>query len=308
MHNQNKMKKFLPIALLLACTLVMASCRAEQTTAPKTPFTKDNLLAWCIVPYDAKARNAEERGRMLRELGFTKYVYDWRERHLAAFEAELQAIKRYGIKLEGVWFWVDGGGELLERNHWHILETLRQNEVSTTLWVSFNPSFFENLSAAEKFEKGVRAVREIRRIAAEAGCKIALYNHGDWFGDPRHQIEIIKALQAKDIGLVYNFHHAHEQIAEFPLLLQDMQPYLWAVNLNGMRAAGPKILPLGEGDHELEMLRVLRASNFAGSIGILGHVEEEDARVVLERNLAGLQTLLEKLGDKEALRTYRIGL
>lgn len=296
-------------ALLFACLLGIFSCRTSKPAPAKTLFAKDNLLAWCIVPYDAKSRNAEARARMLHELGFTKFVYDWREQHLATFDEELQALKRHGVKLEGVWFWVDGGGgELLDRNHWHILETLRQNDMHTTLWVSFNPRFFENISDAERLAKAARAVSEIRRIAAEAGCKIALYNHGDWFGDPHHQIEIINALQTKDIGLVYNFHHAHDQIAQFPQLLQAMQPYLWTVNLNGMRAAGPKILPLGEGESELDMLRALRESQFKGSIGILGHVEEEDARVVLERNLAGLQALLAKLGDEEALRTYRVGL
>ncbi len=306
--NRLAVQKELSVALSFACLLGIFACRASKPATTKTLFAKDNLLAWCIVPYDAQARNAEERARMLRELGFTKFVYDWRAQHLPTFDEELQALKRHGIKLEGVWFWVDGGGELLDRNHWHILETLRQNDMHITLWVSFNPRFFENISDAQKLAKAVRAVREIRRIAAEAGCKIALYNHGDWFGDPRHQVEIIDALQAKDIGLVYNFHHAHEQIAQFSLLLQSMQPYLLTVNLNGMRAAGPKILPLGEGESELDMLRALRASSFKGSIGILGHVEEEDARVVLERNLAGLQALLAKLGDDEALRTYRVGL
>jgi hypothetical protein len=40
---------------------------------------------------------------------------------------------------------------------------------------------------------------------------------------------------------------------------------------------------------------LFKDSGFNGTIGILGHVEDEDARVVLERNLSGLQALLKKL-------------
>jgi hypothetical protein len=36
-------------------------------------------------------------------------------------------------------------------------------------------------------------------------------------------------------GLVYNFHHAHHQIHNFPALVEMMLPWLWTVNLNGLK-------------------------------------------------------------------------
>ena len=33
-------------------------------------FERDNLAAWCIVPFDAKKRGPEERAAMLERLGF----------------------------------------------------------------------------------------------------------------------------------------------------------------------------------------------------------------------------------------------
>ena len=83
-----------------------------------------------------------------------------------------------------------------------------------------------------------------------------------------------------------------------------MMPHLWTVNLNGMRKDGPKILTIGKGDRELEMLNILKASKFAGNIGIIGHLEEEDAKQVLARNLKGLKSLLLIMGDEAALSTY----
>src|SRR5215813_1508042 len=51
-------------------------------------FARDNLVAWCIVPFDSKKRGPEERAVMLKRLGFTRFAYDWRAEHVASFDAE----------------------------------------------------------------------------------------------------------------------------------------------------------------------------------------------------------------------------
>ena len=62
-----------------------------------------------------------------------------------------------------------------------------------------------------------------------------------------------------------------------------------------MRKRGPKIITLGQGNRELSMLKVIMESGYTGPLGILGHTEGEDIRVVLERNLEGLRQLKESL-------------
>ncbi len=66
-----------------------------------------------------------------------------------------------------------------------------------------------------------------------------------------------------------------------------------------------EIRTIGDGDRESELLKKLKASGFNGSIGIIGHTENEDVKVVLQRNLAGLKKLLREMGETEALRTYQ---
>ena len=78
-------------------------------------------------------------------------------------------------------------------------------------------------------------------------------------------------------------------------LLNLMMPYLNTVNINGMNAEGPKILTVGDGKSEKQMLSLLKASGFEGNIGIIGHLEEEDVRLVLERNIEGLEEIAENL-------------
>jgi hypothetical protein len=84
-------------------------------------------------------------------------------------------------------------------------------------------------------------------------------------------------------------------VDQFEAYLQKMLPYLSTININGMKVEGPKIITLGEGDRELEMLSIIRASGYSGPIGIIGHTEGEDIRVVLERNLKGLEALNKEL-------------
>ena len=91
---------------------------------------------------------------------------------------------------------------------------------------------------------------------------------------------------------------------DFDNILKVTRPYLTTVNLNGMKGEEFEIRTIGEGDRELELLKKLKASGFNGSIGIIGHTENEDVKVVLQRNLAGLKRLLGEMGETEALRTY----
>jgi sugar phosphate isomerase/epimerase len=268
-------------------------------------FAKQNLVAWCIVPYDKEKRTPEQRAKMLQELGIKKFAYDWRDEHLPSMAREIKTMQQANIGLKSVWFWVNGGsGQVLDKTNEFILETLKQQQVKTELWLSFNEQYFAGLTEAEKLKKAVMAVGYINKRAQEIGCTVMLYNHGDWFGEPANQIKIIKAVDNKNIGMVYNFHHAHQQVKNFPALLRQMKPYLTTVNINGMRTGGPKILPLGQGDLELQMLKDLKAVGYTGSVGIIGHTENEDVKLVLQENLNGLQRLLKTMGDTEALRTY----
>ncbi|HLT71748.1 MAG TPA: hypothetical protein VKZ75_03820 [Cyclobacteriaceae bacterium] len=295
------------ISIVAFCLFgLLAACGTEKESAGNAAlFEKDNLVAWCVVPFDSTERTPEERAQMLHELGFSKFAYDWRLKHLDSFTEEVNALKKNGIEMSSVWFWINGEpGKVIDDVNERILGMIRDNNIKTELWVSFNNSYFEGLDDEGKLDKAVSAVRYIRDRAQELGCTVALYNHGDWFGEPGNQVKIIEKLGTGDVSIVYNFHHARHQVERFPELLQMMMPYLSTINLNGMRPDGPMILPLGQGDLELGMLKTLKASGYDGAIGILGHVEDADVRVILDGNLQGLKSLLGEMGETEALATY----
>lgn len=298
-------KPALSIPSLFFILIIFSCSSGGKNSSNANLFTKDNLIAWCVVPFDSAERTPEERAQMLEDLGFKKFAYDWRLKHLPTFGDEINALKKHGIELTSVWLWIDTDStEIFDEANKKLLEIIKQNNVKTDFWLGFSNKHFEGLSDDAKLEKAVASVSYIQNRAKELGCTVSLYNHGDWFGEPENQVRIIEKMGAKDVGIVYNFHHAHLQIKEFPQLLQKMLPYLNTVNLNGMKVEGPKIMTIGEGDEELEMLKTLKAAGYNGALGIISHIETEDAKVVLERNINGLKSLLETMGEDNVLATY----
>ena len=289
------------------CILLLAFVTHGLSAQTKSVFSRDNLVAWCVVPFDKMERSPAQRAEMLKNLGFTKFAYDWRAKHVASLPEEINALKKNGIALSAVWIWVEpqASGNVLDSLNEEIFRIIKSHNVKTDFWIGFSNNNFKDLNDDAKMAKAVSSVKYLEKRASDMGCTISLYNHGDWFGEPENMIRIIENTGSKNIGIVYNFHHGHEQTAEFPQLVKKMLPYLRTVNINGMKVEGPKILTVGEGDLELKMLQTLQASGYKGTIGIIGHTEGEDIEKVLQRNLRGLRTVLTKLNDQQALKTFR---
>lgn len=283
---------------LLVALALAVSAPALRAEPPKDIFARDNLVAWCIVPFDARKRGPAERVEMLKQLGFKKYAYDWRAEHLPTFDEEVGLLKKAGIELTAVWFPANLGDDAKK-----LLAVIEKHKVTPQLWVMFPDPPGTDREA--KILAAAKALRPVAEAADKLGCKLALYNHGGWPGEPENQIAVIEALKLKNVGLVYNQHHGHDHLDRFPELLKTIKPHLLALNLNGMvkegEKAGKKILPLGAGTLDPELLKIIRDSGYAGPVGILGHTQD-DAAERLADNLDGLAWLKAKLDGKDAAR------
>jgi sugar phosphate isomerase/epimerase len=276
----------------LGLLILLQACNTQQANKSDMIYHKENLLAWCIVPFDANERSPAERAAMLKELGIPAMAYDYRDRHIPFFSEEILALEKEGIRLDAVWLWVDPRYEELPgKANRAIMDILEESGVKTELWMGIPEQAFGDGDDEAKLAEAVKIAGRMLEEAEKIGCTLALYNHGGWFGEPENQVRIIEALGSEKLRIVYNFHHGHLQMDRFEELMDLMLPYLSVINLNGMRKGGPKIMTLGEGDRELEMLRIIRDSGYRGPIGIIGHTEGEDIRPVLERNLKGLEKL-----------------
>ena len=317
-----------PLAPLLASILVavLAGSATAQEKAPTTRpapdgasaarrlFARENLVAWCIVPFDSARRGPEDRAAMLERLGFRRFAYDWRPEHIPTFDAEIAALKRRGIKLEA--FWVAPGE--LNRESRLILDTLAKHGVEADLWALLDLGA-DRVAGDEQRRRVDAASARLKPLAVAARaarCRVALYNHGGWFGEPENQLAILDRLRADgltNVGVVYNLHHGHDQVGRLAAILAKLGPHLFALNLNGMDPGGDrvgrKILPLGQGSLDLDLMKTIVASGYRGPIGILGHTQD-DAEERLRDNLDGLDWLVPQLdgspaGPRPTPRTFR---
>lgn len=253
---------------------------------------REQLVAWCIVPFDASQRGPRERASMLRDLGLTRLAYDWREEHVPSWDDELDALQAADIELTAFWC----NSTLSPRENpgvQRIVEFLERRHVATQLWMMMPEQELQQITdEQQRVARAAQALRELAEWVRPLNCQVGLYNHGGWSGQPQTMVKIMQQLEELDnVGLVYNFHHAHDDLAGFPEDLHAMQPYLLCLNLNGLTPGGPKIQTFGEGELDRDILSWMRQVRYQGPVGILDHREELDARESLLLNLRGLERL-----------------
>lgn len=276
--------------------LFFSSVSTSQTNdSLQNPFSKENLIPWSIVGFDVKERSPKERLEMLERLGFKQYAYGNRPKHIPTMQQEWKMANEKGITINAVWLYInlnkDDVGKLKPESE-VVFKNLEAVGLQTQIWVGFQPKYFENLSDEESLKQSVAMIEYLSNRAQKLSCKIALYNHGGWFGKPENQLRIINQLPNHDLGVIFNFHHAHDALETYSENIKKLLPFLWCVNLNGMKSEGPKIITIGKGDLEKGMIQELFDLGYEGSFGILGHVKGGDPELILKANEEGLKTII----------------
>jgi hypothetical protein len=254
----------------------------------KELFRRDNLVAWCIVPFDAKKRGPEDRAAMLEKLGFKHFAYDWRKEHVPAFDEECDALAKHGVTLDAFWTTPPDLPKLLE--------SFKTRGLKPSFWVmAAAPA---ELDQAAKVNHAADRIRPLAETLGKAGCRLSIYNHGGWGGEPENMVAVCEAVNLPNVGIVYNQHHGHDHLSRFAEALAKMLPHLHFLNLNGMTAEGDKkgkkIMVLGQGDLDVELARTICESGYKGPIGILNHTGH-DAEARLLDNLEGLDWITGQL-------------
>jgi putative heme-binding domain-containing protein len=301
---------FLHLGSVIALVFVPSILHAQEATpdregdsSPLSIFAREKLVAWCIVPFDGKKRGPAERAEMLKRLGLQRVAYDWRQEHVVTFEQEILEYKKHGIEYFAFWDTHEEAFKLFEKYGLH-----------PQIWKMLPAPAGE--THQQKVEDAAKKMLPIVERTRKLGSKLGLYNHGGWGGEPENMVAVCKHLRehhdAKHVGIVYNQHHAHGRIDDFAKIVALMKPYLLCLNLNGMTRDGDqqgrKILPLGEGELDVKLLKLIRASGYEGPLGIIGHTQD-DVEQRLQDNLDGLDWILPQLegkpaGPKPKLRTW----
>lgn len=283
--------KFLKIIASLIFLFCLSSC-ATIKKGENPLFQKSNLIPWSIVGFDVKERTPKERLEMLERLGYKQYAYGNRSKHIPTMQQEWNLAKEKGITIKAVWLYINLNKDKvdsLKPESEVVFKNLEEVGLKTQIWVGFQPTYFDKLSDEEALKQATEMIAYLSKRAEQLGCKVALYNHGGWFGKPENQLRIIKALPKQELGIIFNFHHAHDSLDKYSENIKNLLPYVWSVSLNGMKKEGPKIITIGDGNLEKEMIQQLLDLSYKGSFNILGHVKGGDPELILGQNYKGLQ-------------------
>lgn len=271
---------------------------------PTSPFAKHNLHVWAYEEYDAVERTPDQRAQLLNDLGIHRAGYICRNaKRTAEFEAYLNAYRKHGIELVGVWTPVHTSNPLSEPQIKGFLEVVDRYQLQIQWWLTLEHKF-EQDPEPSRIPNAVTWLNPLVTEANKRGCRLVIYGHGPnkWFTQSENQLEILAQITETRpnaaIGIIYNFHQSHAQMGRLQQVLPRLKPHLAALNLNGMHSNGPKIAALGSGDREREMIRLIHRSGWQGPVGIIGHVRTEDSRKTLQRNLKGLHSVLLEIGDQ----------
>jgi len=254
-------------------------------------FGKDNLVAWCVAHrWDTADRSPAERAAMLSDLGLGRLAYNWTQQDNPQFEEEILQCQKHGIEYFAFWNENEEAFKLFEKYG-----------LQPQIWkISPSPKVD---SQEEKVAAAAKRMMPFAKRAKELGSPFGLYNHLNWGGHPENLIAVCRELRRlgyDNVGIVYNFHHSHEEMDRFAEYLRLMKPYLLCLNLNGMAKKDTlikgslenKILPIGSGIYEKAMIQAIIDSGYDGPIGIIGHLPTQDAEKSLRDNLAGLDSIL----------------
>ena len=112
----------------LTLAMVLAS---SIPVAARDIFARDNLIAWCIVPFDAARRGPEERAKMLADLGLHQLAYDWRDEHIPQWDEEVAAMRRHNVRIVAWWM----APAALNDTNRKILDVVRRHQLKLQFWV-----------------------------------------------------------------------------------------------------------------------------------------------------------------------------
>jgi sugar phosphate isomerase/epimerase len=292
------MRNLTSLALLVLTLLTLLGESGRQRTEAQEPSSagalldRSNLVAWCIVPFDANKRNSAQRAEMVKRLGLSRVAYDWRGEHVATFEQEIEQYKKHNIEFFAFWSWHDA-----------IEPLIRKHGIRPQIWMMMRPP--TAATQAERVAEAAKSLLPMLEKTDALGLKLGLYNHGGWGGEPDNLVAVCRYLRehhgADHVGIIYNFHHGHDHLADFAKSFENMAPYLLCLNLNGMADPASvngnvnKILPIGDGKHEAAMIQEVVRQGYTGPIGILDHRSDMDSEESLRQNLDGLAKLVDTI-------------
>ena len=259
------------------------------------------VFGWFVDDTDTPALGVDWKG----------HIIDASDHGTFPLGALLEAFKRHGVKPQ-LWF---------ARNMRYAKSAKPATKPFAELTVDEKNQEFRKLlnydptppqERASRIRQEVQHLKALMELAASYGIEVALYKHGGWLSVEDNAVDVIEGLKAEgvhNVGIVYRFIHAHDEVddtADFAAVWRKIQRYVWVVDITGLHAERTTVFPIlypSQGDLEVKMMRIMQDSGWRGTIGVSAERAAEvggDAQAHLRNNLIGLDWISAELNRPDS--------
>ena len=90
--------------VVIAAAVAVAALISRGNATPRgTLFARQNLIAWCVIPFDSMHRTPLELAQMLKRLGIERLGLDWRAKDIPHFDEEIDTLRKNHIIIQSFW-------------------------------------------------------------------------------------------------------------------------------------------------------------------------------------------------------------
>lgn len=281
--------------------VVLTNNEAWYTLNQLHPRPEDSwtFFPLCMDTHDAAKRSLEEQARLFRELGFAgcgHLCHDLGYGPIshppdATLEDRAKTLAAEGLRLVHAY-----GRVYLQREQPIDLERIAEMMPTLAQHQSQLVLLLLGDRKAGLDDRAVEILGEIADITRPHGVPVVLYPHAtDYTETVAEALRIVRKLSRPgEVGVMFNLSHwqPYDPNRDFRGVLTSAGPYLKAVSINGTNREHPAVLPLSEGDFDVnEVLDVLRELDYRGPVGLMCWAIRGDARDHLTASMAKWRTL-----------------
>jgi sugar phosphate isomerase/epimerase len=251
----------------LGINMISASAQAAAMVNP--------FFAMDTGTRDATHQTVESQVQLTKDIGFAGWgPMAARQNATADVEHKFAVCGQAGIKLYALYsgFLVDGGTAGLAPQVTESIQALKGHPESV-LWIHIDPGKTYKRSDPAAKPLAIDILKEVAKEAEAANVRVALYPHaGAWLETVDEAVDLVKSVGSKNIGVTFNLCHFLRMGGakqDVNAVLKNAMPYLWIVTINGASNDGSKILPLDQGEYNVEQVMAdLVRLGYTGPIGL----------------------------------------
>ncbi|MFK7849756.1 MAG: ThuA domain-containing protein [Akkermansiaceae bacterium] len=250
----------------------------KLTTKPEdTIGTRREIFPICMSHFDTGKRTLDEQAELFRELGYSGCGHLCQEFGYKGFGfPENVTVLQRTASLEKQGLRLNVAFARLRLDSAQPIDIERLKATMPTFGKHKSTLGVLLLGGREKDldDKAVAILNQIADLAEPHGVEIAIYPHtGDYTETLEQGIRIARKVnRPQQVGVIFNLYHWMnvKPVRDLRTILKEALPWLKMVNLNGSAKDKAQVLPLNQGDFDIEnLLSILRDLDYRGPIGLM---------------------------------------